>query len=219
MCKFNYNVSKTQLFSGCLLGSIAHAMMTNIYPKFSYEQSWDGKNYSQQFERYRMTISFEEDFCVGAIRDECLPKWYGEEIYNVLHRYQCPQEAITLLKEESLEYLLDHLNNVVVPIVSSVFWCNHENMIMISAYHNTHKHDFSKLSVYTLPIEQQIEYWQSYYDTMNADHILLLKNLYERKLSHSNSFIYLTETEKKMLPGNYIDKECAISFAELNIIL
>ena len=220
MCRFNYNISKAQLFSGCLLGSIAHAIMTNIYPLFAYEQSWDGNNYSKQLERYRMTISFEESFCVGGIRNESLPKWYGEEIYDVLRKHQCPAEAIALLKKETLEYLLDYKDDSIMPIVSSMFWCNHENMIFISAHPNSIEQDYSALSIYSLSIEQQIAYWKAYYDdTMNADHILLWKNLYEKKIAQRNSVIHLTEAEKMMLLGDSIDKECAVSFAELNIIV
>ena len=65
------NITKTVIFKGSLIASISHAIMTNVYPEFSYEQSWDGANcFIQDSSGIRGTITFETDYCVGAIRNE-----------------------------------------------------------------------------------------------------------------------------------------------------
>jgi len=59
------------LWEGCILVTIAHAISSACYPEFLYEHSWDGINYSvQDSARARGTITFHEDYCVGAFRDD-----------------------------------------------------------------------------------------------------------------------------------------------------
>jgi len=55
------------LWKGCILASIAHAIMVSHYPEFSNEHSWDGINYSvQDTSGTRGTITFHSEYCVGA---------------------------------------------------------------------------------------------------------------------------------------------------------
>lgn len=42
------NWSIDQIWRGCTLAAIAHAIMVAHYPMFSNEHSWDGFNYSLQ---------------------------------------------------------------------------------------------------------------------------------------------------------------------------
>lgn len=56
------------LYKGCLTASIAHAIMTDVYPELSYEQSWDGGDHSlQDTAGMRGTLSFSDGICVGAV--------------------------------------------------------------------------------------------------------------------------------------------------------
>ena len=42
------NVGVNQLWEGCIMAGIAHAIGVSKYPMLSNEQSWDGINYSMQ---------------------------------------------------------------------------------------------------------------------------------------------------------------------------
>ncbi len=48
MSKYNFHISKEQLWKGCILRSIADAIFVAHAPDFSHESSWDGFNYSVQ---------------------------------------------------------------------------------------------------------------------------------------------------------------------------
>lgn len=218
MYKLKCNVTKKQLFSSCLLSAIAHAIMTNEYPDLSYEQSWDRDNYSKQFDEYRMTISFKDDYCVGAIRNNNSTGIYGVGIRSMLMESQFPPEAVKLLKEEALEYVLDYRNGLATPVISSLFWCNEENLLIISDNQNMLNQDIKALHPHLASTKQQIEYWREYYE-MKSNHVMLLTDVHKMKLQRVHSPIHLTEAQKKMLPGGDINEECIESFAELNIVV
>jgi hypothetical protein len=42
------NWEREQLWEGCILASIAHAIMVAHYPELSYKKSWDDFNYNMQ---------------------------------------------------------------------------------------------------------------------------------------------------------------------------
>lgn len=62
---------KEQLWEGCLLASIAHAIMVAHYPEQANEHSWDGMNYSiQDSSGTRGTVTFCSEYFVAAFRNE-----------------------------------------------------------------------------------------------------------------------------------------------------
>lgn len=67
----NSQFNKNNLWSGCILASIAHAIMVAHYPELSYEHSWDEDNYSIVDDSGgRGTITFKENYFVGAFRND-----------------------------------------------------------------------------------------------------------------------------------------------------
>ena len=63
------DITRNNLFIGSLIASITHAIMTNVYPDLSYEQSWESNHYSiQNSQGLRGTISFEQEYCWPQIR-------------------------------------------------------------------------------------------------------------------------------------------------------
>lgn len=60
-----------ELKDGCILASLAHAIMVAKYPFLANEHSWDGANYSvQDSEGQRGTITFLNGICVAAFRND-----------------------------------------------------------------------------------------------------------------------------------------------------
>ena len=219
MNKLVFNISNKQIFLGCLLSSIAHAIMTNEYPDLAYEQSWDGDNYSKQFERYRMTVSFKDDYCVGVIRNDEFRGASVQTIDALLKESKFPNKAIDLLKAETLEYvLLDSEDGSAVPVVTSLFYCNTKELLIISDDGEALASDADTLALYIVPMEQQVEYWKDYYE-MSDEHIVLLLELFRVKSEKFYTAIRLTDAQKKMLPGEDIDEECVVSFAEMNVVV
>ena len=219
MNKHICTVSSKQLFSSCLLASIAHAIMTNEYPDLSYEQSWDGDNYSKISENYRMMVSFKDDYCVGVIRNDEFRGFSQQTIHALLQESDFPTEAVDLLKAEALEYvLLEDEDGVAVPVVTSLLYGNAESLTVISNDGETLKGDMEALAPHIAPVERQIEYWREYGD-MSDSQIALLKDLHTVKLKEFHTAIHMSDEQKKMLSGEEIDEECVTSFAEINIVV
>ena len=219
MNKHTCPVSNKQLFSGCLLASVAHAITTNEYPELSYEQSWDGDNYSRQSEEYRMTVSFKDDYCVGVIRNDEFEGFSRRTIQELLMESEFPTEAIELLQTDALEYvLLQDEDGVAVPVVTSLLYGNAESLTVISNDGETLKGDMEALAPHIAPVERQIEYWREYGD-MSDSQIALLKDLHTVKLKEFHTVIHMSDEQKKMLSGEEIDEECVTSFAEINIVV
>ncbi|MGG4154302.1 hypothetical protein [Peribacillus muralis] len=60
-----YHCNYQNLWNGCILASIAHAIMVTEYPDFFYEHSWDDNNYNvQDGQGTRGTISFKDNFFI-----------------------------------------------------------------------------------------------------------------------------------------------------------
>ncbi len=212
------NITRVDLLKGCLIASIGHAIMTNVYPDLSYEQSWDGINYSIiSSSGSRCTITFESDYCVGAIRNEKSLLNVDRDAFKKYIR-NFPDDVIRKAKEETLQYLLIENDGMLAPCVTSVFWANDCTLFFEKEYINNIKTDFVILDKIVLSKNMAINEWKNYYD-MNSNAINLLENLYDLKMSSFDSKIVLSEEQIKLIPGNIINSECIESFKELNIYI
>src|SRR5690348_9136227 len=71
------NWQRENLWEGCILASIAHAIMVAHYPELSNEQSWDDINYNiQDSSGARGTITFHPNYYAGAFRNEFSEREY-----------------------------------------------------------------------------------------------------------------------------------------------
>lgn len=212
------NITKTDLFKGCLIASIAHAIMTNVYPDLSYEQSWDGMNYSiQNSSGIRGTITFERDFCVGAVRNENSRKIVGGKVLRK-HMRSFPSEVIDKAYEETFQYLLLQRKGVVAPYVTSVFWANHHALYYEEKYSADMREVFTLLDNILLPVSEAVEKWKQDYE-MDAGAVALLEDLYQCKAKDFLSTIELSTRQKKLIPGTHINDECVEALKELHIVV
>ena len=111
-----------QLWNGCILASIAHAIMVAHYPELSYEQSWDGYNYNiQDSAGIKGTITFTNNICVAAFRNDNSIR-ASINIKNAINYFNfAPDSIINIALSETLEYLLDNVNGQVCPLVQLLF--------------------------------------------------------------------------------------------------
>lgn len=204
------------IFRGCLIASISHAIMTNMYPDLAYEQSWDGKNYSiQDSANIRGTITFEKEYCVGAIRNE-LSRTAGNinNADKIMHSF--PAKIIATARQETLQYLLNENNGKVFPDITSVFWADSESLHCEQNSVSILKEDFNLLSRIVLPQEDAFKAWQEYYE-MNEKTVELIKTIVAEKEKSFDKKLFLSEEHKKYIPGNGLCIECIESLNELNI--
>lgn len=58
-----------ELYERCIYSSIAHAVANLRFPFFSYEQSWDGDNFSfKPDSEGTISFDFEKNYCRGDNR-------------------------------------------------------------------------------------------------------------------------------------------------------
>ena len=212
------HVTKNAIYSGCLIASISHAIMNNVYPELSYEQSWDGANYSiQNSSGLRGTVTFENDFCVGAIRNEMSISIVGGEFIQDCMR-NFPTYVVRKAYEETLQYLLLEKDGTVAPYVTSVFWADYNTLYYEEKFIDSIKEDFALFENILLPKKMAIEKWKEYYD-MDPKVVELIEFLYQWKMKDFLSPIELDERKKKLIPGTFINDQCMEALKELNIIL
>lgn len=210
------NITKNDIYNGCLIASIAHAIMTNVYPELSYEQSWDGANYSiQNSSGIRGTITFEKDFCVGAIRNDTAGSISAESIREYMRSF--PSNVVQKAYNEALQYLLLEKDGIVSPYVTSIFWADHNALYFEEKIIGHIKEDFSLLENILLPTKMALKKWQEYYD-MDSNAIELISFLYQHKINDFTSMIKLNEKQRKLIPGACINSQCIESLKELNIV-
>jgi len=212
------NITNIQLLRGCLLSSIAHAIMTNVYPDLSYEQSWDGKNFSIQDENGRRgTITFLDDCCIGALRDDNADPIQGFEAIDKW-MLDFPETIQSVAKAETLQYLLVDDGDASVPSVTSIFWCDNNGIYVNQECVQNLRADISLLENCYQPLDIALDALRDYYD-MEPEACDLLLELWKCKGDSIEREIVLTKEQKQLLPGDDILSECVESFEELNILL
>lgn len=209
-------ITKKELYRGCLIASISHAIMTNIYPELAYEQSWDGRNYSiQDSQGLRGTITFETDYCVGAFRNDNSIFARNADYPDIILS-DFPLNIIDIARKETLQYLIIENAGRVFPSVSSIFWADDTAFYYSKKNIVSLQHDLLLIDKILLPEDEAIKEWQKYYD-MNNDSIELLKYLLLEKDSHFEHNIVLSEERVQLIPGNQLLNECVESLGELRI--
>ena len=217
MCiqKINWNIE--QLWNGCILAGLAHAIAVARYPFIANEQSWDGLNYSvQDSAGQRGTISFQDGYCVAAFRNDNSER-IKERLTAENYFQGAAKEVIALAKTETLQYLLDEVDGEIRPFITTAFWGKNElytNDTILNMLINGG--DLLKSQI--MYFKEAIGVWKKSYN-MNEDQIQLLKTLYKHKVSNFNESFILSQDEIKLLCSDNKARleESKISFEEMGI--
>ena len=209
--------TKKQLWEGCMLAKIAHAVMAAHYPEFDYEHSWDGMNYGTiSDDGFRGTITFGEDLVIGAFKKDYNHQTQKNEAADLLKG--APNNIIEVAQEETFLYLLENVNGETKPVVDVVFWGNDQQV-----FSNCSEDEFMEQTNWMLeqhlkPFEEALEFWVENYE-MNGKQKKLTKILYDKKKKNPTTLFTLTEKEIKMI-GKVEDFEVSIeSFSQIGFIL
>ncbi len=213
---------KEQLWKGCILASIAHAIMVAHYPELSNEHSWDGINYNiQDSEGARGTITFSLEYCVGAFCNDNSDRI--KMIRNVRQAKDyfigAPKEIINLAENEALQYLLENVEGKAVPIITTVFWGIGEKLFGIDSLEDMYHNGVFLLERQLLDFDSAIESWVEYYD-MSLQQCDLLKTIFNKKMSQKVGDIILNKNDIQKIGTSDINGlvESRASFAEIGII-
>lgn len=205
-----------QLWNGCILASIAHAIMVAHYPYLSNEHSWDGFNYNvQDSEGIRGTVTFQKNNLVAAFRnDETVPRNFSS-----LDFFQgAPDKIIEIAKAETLQYLLESVNGKDIPLITTAIWGNGNQIFSLDTFDIMIENGGGLLERQVMEFHEAIESWQEYYE-MTVEQITLMKNIYQRKISKPNEKIVLSLNDINLI--GTVDEEglneSRISFSEIGI--
>ena len=213
------NWRKQDIWEGCMLAAIAHAIMVAHFPDLSHEHSWDGINYSTQDSGgLRGTVSFESNVIVAAFRNETLDQ--RKDIVPAEKYFQgAPTEILDLANKETLQYLLDEVDGEVKPRITAAFWGSSGHIYTVITEQKLIENGVSLLEYQLMQTDHAMEAWQQYYDMSNGQYGLL-KSLFLRRVENSNTIIQLTNEEVKCIGSSDEEgiAESKISFGEIGII-
>lgn len=211
-----------QLWQGCILASIAHAIMVAHYPELSNEHSWDGINYNiQDSEGARGTITFNLKYCVGAFRND-----NSDRIKTINNAKQAkdyfvgaPKEVVNLAENEALQYLLENVEGKAVPIITTAFWGVGENLFAIDSVEEMYQNGVFLLERQLMDFDSSIESWTEYYD-MSSQQCDLLKTIFKKKINQKVGDIILSRDDIQQIGTSDINglEESRISFEEIGIM-
>lgn len=213
--------TREQIWRGSILASIAHAIMVAHFPEIANEHSWDGMNYSvQDSAGTRGTVTFHPQYCVAAFRNEQSNRMTTGETNAEKHFKGAPPPIIALAEVETLQYLLDNINGDVSPVITTAFWGVNHHIVTNDEYESMIENGGFILETHVLDLGAAIDAWVEYYG-MNEKQIILMKSIYERKVSNPRDVIRLTDVEGNMIgsekPEGLIESK--ISFEEIGVLV
>ena len=140
MSKYKLHIDREQLWKGCVLNSIAHAINVAHCPDFSHESSWDGFNYNMQDSQGGQgTITFHPNYtivCLQDVNSERIDEWIDAENYFE----GAPSEVIHIAKEETLQYILEEVEGETVPFITTAFWIEDSGAYSIDSFEEMEEH-------------------------------------------------------------------------------
>lgn len=210
---------KDQLWRGCILATIAHAIMVSHYPELSNEHSWDGINYSvQDSAGARGTITFDSEYCVAAFRDENSLRINSGSNVNKYFK-GAPEEIVILAHGESLQYLLDNVGGKAKPLITTAFWGKGKKLFAVDLFEDILENGGFLLEKQTMAFDEAIEAWKEYYD-MSSEQCKLLRIVYERKIAEPIKELTLTKNDIALIGTGDQEglNESKTSFGEISIV-
>ena len=216
--KLNWTID--QLWSGCILKSIAHAIMIVHHPLLAYENSWDNINYCiQDGEGMRGTVTFYNNYCIGAFRNEKCDRFNLNKIMSAYKFFESTSnEIIQLAQKETLQYLLLDINGDTVPVITTAFWGKDKELFSADSFYDFLEYGGELLETQVMDFDSAIDDLIDYYE-MEPKQVQLLLQIYTRKMENPNSTIILSKKEIDMIGTDDLEglEESLISFKEMNI--
>ncbi len=208
--------SYKNILENTIIASVSHAIMVSTYPELNYEHSWDGINYNyNDGEGTRMTISFEENYCVGGICNFNYP--YIKDLNKYLEGV--PKDIKDTFIDETSQYLLEEIDGKTIPVLTTMFWFKKDKINFVGKYEDFLMNGGNILEEFSIEKQKYFEKCEEYYE-MNFNQISLLKSIVEKKFRNIKHDIYLSPKEVKMIGGNKKNLyESQESFKELDIYI
>lgn len=199
---YSSDQTTSQLWEGCILATVAHAIFIAQHPELAHEQSWDGLNYNIQDSQGALgTITFGDGGTVGAFFDSHSSRnpFTSGCAADLDERFAGMPSALRALAErEALQYLLQDFQGNNVSLVTAAFWSEKTRLVAAEPWPDVISHGAHLIQVQLCPLHEAIVAWQSHYG-FNATKLKLLRFVCERKMSAGKKPVALTDSEKEIL--------------------
>jgi hypothetical protein len=207
--KLEKNWTQDELWQGCMLVSIAHAIFVADCPELSYENSWDGFSYStNNSQGSRATISFGKEFFVAGIRND---HYISYETNAISHFEGSSDAEKKFAEEEALQYLLDDVDGETLPSITTAFWGNKNEAFSHHPFDEMIDKGGELFIFQSMDPESAFEAIEEDY-ALTGEQLALLRNLYYKKIRLSQSDIEaIGATDPEAI------EESKIAFAEIGI--
>lgn len=212
---------KEQIWGGCMLASIAHAIMVAHYPELSNEHSWDGINYNvQDSSGARGTVTFGSNYFIAAFRNENSERLnQRKSIEDATNYFQgAPIEVLNLAENETLQYLMEDIQSTAKPLITTSLWGTDNNSYSLDSLEELLENGAFLLEFQLSDFEEAVESWKEYYD-MSPEQSELLTSIYNRKITSPLDVIVLSKKEIQTIGTDDEEglNESEISFGEIGI--
>ncbi|KSU49628.1 hypothetical protein AS033_09740 [Exiguobacterium indicum] len=204
------------IWQGCILASIAHAIFVANNPDFAYEQSWDGDHYStNDGQGCRGTVTFGQDFFVAGFRNE---EFFEETIEANDLLIEAPEKVQKIAVDDTFQYLLDDIEGVILPVVTTVLWGDDRQSFSSHQYEEMMDRGSSLFEIQASGYEAGLAYWEEYYE-LTERQLVLLETLYHLKIENPSQVITLSHEDIQVLDAIDMEgiEESTTSFYEIDI--
>lgn len=205
-------IKPRQLYQGCILAAIIHAVTVGEYPELNYEHSWNGFNYCMDNSRgCKATITFHPQYIVAVFQD--ISKFnLQSDVYDYLSGI--PDNILEVAKSETLQYVLNDIDGKRKPIITAAFWGTWRELFSNQLWNEIRNNGGYIIENQLLDYQKSLKRWDDYYG-LNNRQMDLIDSLYRQKISYSKKPILLNKNEICSLYGDI--EECKKSLGELDI--
>lgn len=173
-----------ELYKRCIFASAAHAVANLKFPFFSYEQSWDGDNYSfKMSSEGTISFDFSKKIIAGAGIDNESPRFMQYPKFQAIELFSdAPDRIRQLAESEVLQYLLFEIDGVVIPAATTAFWLDSEGLFIFDDSIDEFEQNGGEFIRRLLgPFDELEEYLREYSD-FSPEEAELAKHLYHMKM-------------------------------------
>lgn len=208
--------SQEELWQGCILVSIAHAIFIADAPDLAHEISWDGFNYNMNNSQgSRGTITFHPDLFVAGFRNDELT---SDSVKASDYFNHVPEQVVELAEAETLHYLLDDVAGKTLPSITTVIWGNKDQAFSSHPFAEMFIRGGKLLEMQSLDPEAAFEACEENYE-FTGKQMELLKKLFYLKIARPNEKITLNQTDIDVIGTHDVEgvNESRTLFAEIGI--
>jgi hypothetical protein len=219
------------LWPGCLLASIAHAVFVVRAPFLAHEHSWNGTNYSVQDTQGSCgTIAFGENMSrfvavMYSLENDRYRSSINLDLAEASIQTLLPNipDGLKGLRDEALRYIMQDVQGVPVPVLTSAFWSDLETPLVTACepWRDVVEHGAGIFHKQFCEPSIALTLWASDFD-FDEKEIALVRALFIRRLAATGA-MRLSDDEIRLIHQRSSNTEglqaCQKSLSDIGIVL